>query len=166
MNKVIVIGNSSFTVRQIINIIKSRTPIIGAIKTEVEVSQVTPYRRPNGSLSYIVNLKAMTAYHAEQAKEKLQEEDYQGALNQNVTYTIFCNENDKPSGYLPQARESVIVDFGYHINKNGEKMIVAKNLISKKVEEVSGTVESVFGEFFPAVQTELGKINEEANAYQ
>ncbi len=161
------IGEREFTMTQLNNIMKRRKVIAdGETKIKVKVTQVTPFTPEGERQRFIVNLAAMTPYHYNQAVKFVKEEEYQKALNQNLTFTIFTNEDGGVSNYIPKKGENVMVESGWIVNKDGDDIIVIDTLsrieatVAKSVDQMYG---NVFGEDMTKEQKELDKINAEAN---
>jgi hypothetical protein len=93
----------------------------------------------------IVNFQAVTPWHVERAKALIKEGKYQEALNQNITATVFYNEDGTPSTYLPAEGEMVKVLVHKIINKQGDPMLAVQSILEISTSE-TGAVS--FDDFF------------------
>ena len=112
-----------------INIIKSRSFIATEGAYEVQVTSVSPYGD-----KMIVNLKAMTQYHIENAKECLRNGDIQEAVNQCVTANLRLTD------YIPTKGEFVKVQIAEITTKNditGLFVVALSELKASKSRKVS-----------------------------
>jgi hypothetical protein len=90
-----------------INIIKSRSFVATPGAYELQVTSVTPFND-----KMIVNLKAMTQYHIEQAKELLSQGETQLAVNQCITANLRMTD------YIPSKGEFVKCQIDNVTTKN------------------------------------------------
>jgi hypothetical protein len=112
-----------------INIIKSRSFISTEGAYEVQVTSVSPYGD-----KMIVNLKAMTNYHIELAKEHLRNGDTQEAVNQCVTANLRLTD------YIPTKGEFVKIQVAEITTKNditGLFVVALSELKASKSRKVS-----------------------------
>jgi len=159
MESTIEVNGRSFTKEQIKNILSSRIVIEKPGKYQVKVSQVTEYTPEEGSPRFIVNLQATTKYHIGRAIEALKAEDYQAALNTNITATVFNNDG-KASTYLPAKGETVNVIVSEMVNKQNEKILVVNSIMELPVVAAI-SAKGMFDDAFESVD-ELAAIAKEA----
>jgi len=87
--------------------------------------KVTPHTwKESGDRYAIVNLQAMSSYHADQAMELLEAGDAQGATNKNFTINLSVEEAKELVGSLATAT----VEFTNIINNDGIEILVARKM--------------------------------------
>ena len=105
--------NSELTLDQLKSIIKGRTQVSGTEGYhEVRVSSIGFTK--DGSRA-IVNLKAMTPWHTQEALRLANEGDMQGAANCQLSYSVPVEGNY----YIPQKNEKVKITLN-HFNVKDE----------------------------------------------
>jgi len=118
-----------------VKILEKRTGIIAPGKYPVTVRNVFLHENEEtGSVSYIVNLNAMTKWHFENAKTALAEKRYQDATNNNMTINLWVNDGVEPN-WVPEYDEEVFANVKWHKNKDGEKMLIVKSIAPLPVSE-------------------------------
>jgi len=87
--------------------------------------KVTPHTwKKSGDRYAIVNLQAMSSYHADKAMGLLEAGDAQGATNENFTINLSVEEAKELVGSLATAT----VEFVDHVNLDGIDIIVARKM--------------------------------------
>jgi hypothetical protein len=148
MENSIELNGRTFTKEQIKSILSSRKVINAPGKYQVKARQVTFWQPEDGPARYIINLQATTPYYIGVAKEAIKDEDYQKALNTNMTYTVFVNEGGN-SGYLPSSGEDVHIVVSNHTTKDGERALIVSSLNAMPLSEAndaSNAFDSLFEE--------------------
>ena len=163
MESTINLNGKEFTKEQIKNILSSRMVIEKPGKYQVKVSQVTEYTPEGGTPRFIVNLTATTKFHVGRAIEALKAEDYQAALNTNLTATVFVNDG-VPSTYLPSKGETVNIIVSEMLNKQNEKILVVNSIMELPVVSAN-TAKGLFDSVFEGTD-ELKEIATEAKKLQ
>ena len=125
-----------------INIIKSRSYVATPGAYELQVSSVTPFND-----KMIVNLKAMTQYHIDEAKQHLANGDNQVAVNQCITANLRMTD------YIPSKGEFVKCQIDNVTTNNGVTGLFVVSLTELKAKanhKVSFDFEEVEVEAFSA----------------
>jgi len=159
MENVIEVNGRTFTKESIINILESRVVIEKPGKYQVKARQITPYTPEGKSQRFIVNLQATTPFMVNRTLEAVKKGDFQTALNQNLTATVFENEG-KHSTYLPQPGEEVSIIVKNHVNKQGETMLIVDSIVALATIEAK-SAKGLFASAFE-VKSDLDAIAEEA----
>lgn len=110
-----------------LNILNSRSLISEAGKYTAKCTSVNPYTRDSGQQTYIVNFNCMTNYHANIAKKAFKAGDYDEAIN-NTSLTASQLEGM----YVPVKGETVDIEVGEFVNKDGQTMLVVNSIIARK----------------------------------
>lgn len=151
------------SIDQLKKIIKSRTIASTPNKKYTcKVTSVTPYHREmaNGVQQVgIANVNLMSSYHLAEAKRLAAEGDFDGAGQQNLSFSI------RSTDYMPAKGEVIEVFVGTYVNKDGIEAtgITAYNPIAA----VSGAYVSddMFDDLEPARQ-EVKTVDAEEPAFQ
>lgn len=159
MESTINLNGREFTKEQIKNILQSRMVIEKPGKYQVKVNQISEYTPEGGATRFIVNLQATTKFHVARAIDALKKEEYQDALNSNLTATVFVNDG-ATSTYLPSKGEIVNVIVSEMINKAGEKILVV-NSIMELPSVAAVSAKGLFDDAFKSTD-ELAAIAKEA----
>ncbi len=156
MNKVIEVNGTEMTMDQIKGIILSRILVDKPGKYQCKVTQVGFYNPSEygeeGNPRHIVNLSITTPYWVDLTKKALKEEDYEVALNSNLTRGVFLREDGSVRGYLPGAGDFVYAMVDYRQTEDGENALSVLSISAIPVT-ASKSLAGVFDDFFPADET-------------
>lgn len=109
-----------------IQIIKSRKLVALPGSYELKVTSVTPF---DGK--FICNLSAMTSYHIDEAKRLFSENDFQEAVNQNISASLRATD------YIPAKGEIVKVYIENTTTKSGITGLFVTSLSELKAKASS-----------------------------
>lgn len=110
-----------------LSILQSRSVITEAGKYTVKCTNTTPYTRGGGQQTTIVNFAAMTNYHADLAKKAFKAGDYDEAIN-----STSITASQLQGQYVPSKGETVDIEVGEHVNKNGDTILVVTSIVARK----------------------------------
>lgn len=118
-----------FTPERYVGLLNSRVLVKETGKKyQVTVRQISNWTDPEGRERLIVNLQAKTQYHHDMSLKLTKEGDYQKAINQHLTVTLFKQPNGGWNMYAPKSGEVVNIILGEIVNKQGEKMLTVTSM--------------------------------------
>ena len=112
------------------NILNSRRQINTPGKYSVKVTNTVPFTRPDGTMTTIVGLAAMTPYGVAQATEFLRKGDLANALNTNMSGNVLST-----ASYIPKKGEIVNIHVETITNKSGLPILVVSSFEPVSVTE-------------------------------
>jgi hypothetical protein len=110
-----------------LRILKSRTIVGAAGKYQVKITSVQPYED-----KHIVNVNAMNLYQANEARALLGKEDYQGAINQNLSFNVLST-----SERMPVRGEEIYIVTNNVTLKSGEVALLISSWSAMPVSQGS-----------------------------
>jgi len=124
---------SEFKKEDALRVLNKRKQIKESGIYNLRVAGVNDIQTDNGPRT-IVNLQAMTGYHAQQAIADIKEGDFSGATNHNLTVSFPTGDS---RFYCPQPGELVKVEVDDYETKEGQMTLVANRLSELKASKAT-----------------------------
>lgn len=109
-------------------IIQSRLFIPATGKYTVKVTSVNNIVRESGQAVTIVNFACASAYNVSVSKLAWKAGDFEGAIGKGTSMSASLLDRQ----YIPNKGETVDIEVGEHITKEGEVALVVTSIVARK----------------------------------